>query len=125
MVGIPVQAKRLRPEWIGIAPTLDAVPPKAIVLVDEVYLRYHARGSMAAESLAMSQMVNLSRQREQTLLFVRQEARRVDRNIASSTSVLVFKEPGDFQIGFERRELPPLVEDARAQFHIVRGHRRG
>ena len=53
--------------------------------MDEAYLHYHWGGSSAA-SRDMSQQLNLSRQHNQTLLS--QEARQVDRNIASSALVL-------------------------------------
>ncbi len=61
----------------------------------------------------MSQQLNLSRQRNQTLIFVSQEARQVDRNIASSASVVIFKEMGMLQPEFDRPELRKLVEQAK------------
>ncbi len=103
-----------------MAPSLDAIPPKSIVLVDEAYLRYHARESQAQQSREMSRLLNLSRQREQTLIFVTQEARQVDRNIPSSASVVVFKEPGSLQLEFERRELRRIAEQAQVAFQAVR-----
>jgi hypothetical protein len=80
VVGLPENARKLLPDWVGMAASLEDVPPKAIVLVDEAYMPYHARSSMVADAKAMSQLVNLSRQRDQTLIFVSQEARQVDRN---------------------------------------------
>ena len=53
---------------------------------------YHSRRSMTQANKAMSQSLNLSRQRNQTVIIVSQEARQVDKNIASSASVVVFKE---------------------------------
>ena len=73
VVGAPDQARPLLPDWIGMAPSLDAIPPKSIVLivlVDDAYLRYRARESQAQQSREMSRLLNLSRQREQTLIFV-------------------------------------------------------
>ena len=116
VVGVPASARSVLPSWIGISPTLEEVPPKSIVLVDEAYLRYHARGSMAQESKTMSQAVNLSRQREQTLVFVSQEARQVDRNIASSANVVIFKDLGMLQLEFDRRELNRLASQATEAF---------
>ena len=113
VVGAPAQAGKLLPEWIGTVPTLEDLPPDSIALVDEAYLHYHARRSMAQESAAMSQQLNLSRQRNQTLIFVSQEARQLDRNIASSASVMVFKELGMLQPEFDRPELRKLVAEAR------------
>ena len=88
-----------------MAATLEDVPPKSIALVDEAYIPFHARSSMAAEAKAMSQALNLSRQREQTIIFISQEARQVDRNITSSASVVVFKDLGMLQLEFDRPEL--------------------
>jgi hypothetical protein len=92
---------------------LEDVPPKAIVLVDEAYMPFHARSSMAAEAKAMSQLINLSRQREQTLIFVSQESRQIDRNIASSANVIIFKDLGLLQLKFDRRELNDIATKAK------------
>jgi DNA-binding CsgD family transcriptional regulator len=113
VVGVPAQAKQLLPDWVGIAPTLEELPNRCIALIDEAYLAYHSRQSLAQASTSMSQVLNLSRQREQTLLFVAQEARQVDKNIASTASVLVFKELGMLQPEFERPELRKLVGEAK------------
>lgn len=124
VVGVPTEAGRYLPDWVGIRSSLDGVPRRAVILVDEAHLPYHARTSTAAASIEMSRLVNLARQREQTLLFVTQEARQVDRNIASSASVVVFKEPSSIQVSFERPELRRRAEEALAQFQIVRGDKR-
>ena len=113
VVGVPSAARRLLPDWIGIVASLEDLPTRSIALVDEAYMTYHSRHSMASESKQMSQALNLSRQREQTLVFVSQEARQVDRNVSSSASVIVFKALGMLQLEFERPELRKLVEDAR------------
>jgi len=114
IVGAPPQARKLLPDWIGMVPTLEDLPFNSIALIDEAYLIYHARGSMAAASKAMSQALNLSRQRNQILIFVTQEARQVDRNIASSASVLIFKDMGMLQTEFDRPELRKLVGQAKS-----------
>jgi len=116
VVGVPAQAKHLLPDWVGIVPTLEELPNRCIALIDEAYLAYHSRQSLAQASTAMSQVLNLSRQREQTLIFVAQEARQVDKNIASTASVMVFKELGMLQPEFERPELRKLVGEAKEAF---------
>ena len=88
--------------------------------MDEAYMLYHSRHSMAEASRAMSQLVNLSRQREQTLLFVSQEARQVDRNIASSASVVIFKDLGMLQLEFDRPELRRLTTQAQEAFSMLK-----
>ncbi len=124
IVGAPAQAGKLLPDWIGTVPTLEDLPPDSIALVDEAYLLYHSRRSMAQESAAMSQRLNLSRQRNQTLIFVSQEARQVDRNIASSASVVIFKEMGMLQPEFDRPELRKLVTQANEAMAGLRKNKR-
>jgi len=124
VIGLPKEARGLLPDWVGMAASLGNVPPKAIVLVDEAYLPYHARSSMAYESKAMSKTLNLSRQREQTIIFVSQEARQVDRNIASSANVVIFKGLWMLQLQFDRRELNLLAVQAKEAFATIRGDKR-
>ncbi len=124
VVGLPENARKLLPDWVGMAASLEDVPLKTIVLVDEAYMPYHARSSMVAEAKTMSQLVNLSRQREQTLIFVSQEARQVDRNIASSANVVIFKDLGIFQLEFDRRELDKIAVQAKQAFAGINGDKR-
>jgi len=124
VVSIGSHARSYLPDWIGIAPDLEDLPINTVALVDEAYLPFHSRRSMAEENMAMSQMLNLSRQRNQTLIFVAQEARQVDRNIASSANVIVFKEMGMLQPEFDRRELRKLVGQAKETLGGVRGDKR-
>jgi hypothetical protein len=79
---------------------------------------------MAVGARTMSQLINLSRQREQTLIFVSQEARQLDRNIASSASVIIFKDLGMLQLKFDRRELNDWAIQAREKFATVKGDKR-
>jgi len=124
VLGLPKQGQKLLPDWIGIAESFEDIPQKSIVLVDEAYLRYHSRESLAARSREMSRILNLSRQREQTLVFVSQEARQVDRNIASSANVVVFKDLGMLQLEFDRPELARIATQAKQAFGTVKGERR-
>lgn len=124
VVGAPARVREVLPDWIGIAAPLEELPNKSIALINEAYMAYHARDSLAQESKAMSQILNLSRQREQTLIFVAQEARHLDKNIASTASVVVFKELGMLQTEFERPELRKLVAEAGAALSGISGDRR-
>lgn len=124
VLGLPKQGQRLLPDWIGIAQNLDDIAYKSIVLVDEAYLRYHSRESLASRSREMSRFLNLSRQKEQTLIFVTQEARQIDKNIASSANIIVFKDLGMLQLEFDRPELNRIATQAKLAFKEVKGDRR-
>ena len=125
VVGLPAKAHKLLPDWVGTMDRLDDVPPKAVVLVDESYLQYHSRATMASEGRDIGSLINLSRQKEQTLLFIVQEARQLDINIVSQMDVLAVKELSDLSEGFERPQLRILTDKARAAFRTIqRDHRR-
>ena len=69
-------------------------------------------------------VTNLSRQREQTLIFVSQEARQVDRNIVSSANVVIFKDLGILQLNFDRRELNEIATSAKQAFATITGDKK-
>ena len=123
VVGIPQSKQHLLPEWVGVASSLEEVPFGAIVIVDEAYLLYHARGSTTQESKEMAKIINLSRQKGQTIIFVTQESRSIDKNIASSANVIIFKEPGILQSEFERPELNHLAKKASEAFASINGNK--
>lgn len=124
VVGVPQKAQSILPDWMGIVSSLEMLPPKSIALVDEAYLRYHARSSNTDASIFMSKLLNLSRQKEQSIIFVGQEARQLDRNIASSANVIVFKDLGILQTDFDRRELNRIATQAKQALDSVIGDRR-
>ena len=123
VVGLPQAARKLLPSWVGCVDRLEEVPPKAVVLVDESYVRFHARDSMGAEGRTVGQLVNLSRQRDQTLIFIVQEGRQLDVNAISQADVIAVKELSEISRDFERRELKRFTDKARAAFVGVKGNR--
>lgn len=124
VVGVPDEARRHLPDWVGIAPTLADVPNNAIAIIDEAYIQYHARSSNFSRALSLSQSLNLSRQRGQVLVFVTQEARQIDKNIVSSASVVIFKDLGMLQLEFDRPELRNLATKAQQYFDGIKGDKR-
>ena len=124
VLGAPKGGQRLLPGWMGIAEDLEMIPQKSMVLVDEAYLRYHARENLAAESRKMSRVLNLSRQRQQTLIFISQEARQIDKNIGSSANVVIFKDLGMLQLQFDRRELTKIACQAKEALALAEGDKR-
>jgi len=124
IVGAPETARNLIPDWMGIVSNLEMLPPNSVALVDEAHLQYHARQSNTDVSVLMSKLLNLSRQKSQTIIFVSQEARQLDRNIVSSADVMVFKDIGLLQAEFERRELNRIALQAKQTFDSLKGDRR-
>ena len=124
VVGLPDQAHKYLPDWMGTAARLEDVPEGAIALLDESYLQHHARTSMSEAGRSIGNLINLSRQRRQTLLFVVQEARQLDVNVVSQVDVLAVKEVSELSQGFERPQIRRFTDKARAAFAAVDGDKR-
>lgn len=121
VMGMPQQGQKLLPGWVGTINDPSEAPQDSTVLVDEAYLKFHARESQKPDSREMSRILNLSRQRQQTLIFVSQQARYLDKNVASAADVLVIKEPEPLQPKFERPEINEIVRIANERFHGITG----
>lgn len=124
VVGLPSTAHKYLLDWIEVQPELEDVPPNSIILLDESYIQYHARSSMTSQAKELSQILNLSRQRDKTLIFVSQESRQIDRNILSAADVVIFKEPSLFQAKLDRHELLDLVTQATQAFQSITTNRK-
>lgn len=123
VLGMPQQALKYLPEWLGVVNGPEEVPENSTLLVDETHLRYNARDSQKQVNREISRIINLSRQKQLTLLFVSQQARTIDRNIASSADVLIIKEPEPLQVEFERREINKLMKTAAEKFQGIKENR--
>ena len=123
-VGMPAKAARLLPQWYGLADDFADVPPNAIIYVPESYRLFHARGSQTTQGRAIGDLVNLSRHRRHSFIFDVQNPAHLDRNIISEADIVLVKEPGPLTKGFERPQLRPIMDAARAAFAGVGSYRR-
>ena len=123
VVGLPEASKSLPPEWIGYADRIEDVPDGATILMDESYLQFNARSSMSEAGRSIGSMVNLSRQKSQSLIFITQESRQLDINAISQADCVVIKELTELSREFERKELRRLTDKARDEFSIAAGNK--
>ena len=118
-IGLPSRASRLLPDWYGLADDPGLITQNAIIYFPESYRLFHSRSTQSAQGQAVSDLVNLSRHRRHTLIFDVQNAAHLDRNIISEADVVLVKQPGPLQQAFERSQLAPIMDSARAAFASV------
>ncbi len=124
--GFPQGKEHLLPSWIGLADSFDKIPMGSIILIDEAYLRYHARGGSFNKSIQdLSEELGLARQRGHSPLFVAHESRYLDKNIVSYANLFIFKDPGAMDLRFERPELRDVLGRAKDFFQTAIGDKRG
>lgn len=123
-VGLPSKASKLLPDWYGLADDFSTIPNNSIIYVPESYRLFHSRSTQSARGRAIGEIVNLSRHRKHTIIFDVQNAAHLDRNILSEVDLVLIKEPGAFQRGFERSQFRSSMDAARAAFFGLAKHRR-
>lgn len=112
----PEEGKDLLPPWLGILQELADAPAGSIILVDEAYLSFFSRDSQSGANKEITSIVNLSRQKKLTLIFVAHESRHLEKNILSGIDTLIFKKPAPLQIGLDRSFLKPYLLEAQKTF---------
>ena len=123
IVGLPQKATRLLPEGFGLADDPWAVPKNSVVYLPEAYHLFGARTTQSLLGRQVTDLVNLSRHRRQTLIFDAQNPAHVDRNIVSEVDVVLAKRPGPFNERFDRPQLRDVHDAARAAFAQLTGLR--
>ena len=123
-IGLPPKARRILPDWYGLADDPFDVPPYAVIYIPESYRMFHARATQTAQGRTLGDLVNLSRHRRHTLIFDVQNPAHLDRNIISEADVILAKEPGPFTQGFDRPQIRHIMNSARAAFAGVGASRK-
>ena len=117
----PASLRALLPNEIGVVQRLEDIPPRAAVLIDEAYLTFGARSAMTAAGRSVGALVNLSRQRSWSLIFITQDSRQLDVNILSQADVIAIQAVSEIGREYERRELRAFTDRAAAAFATVQG----
>ena len=123
VVGVPRSRRHEIPTWIKTVPTLWDVPNGAVALIDETQLGYGMR-TTEQDRRELAQLLSLSRQREQLLIFISQQTRLVSREIVAATDVLIIKSMHSHQIRFERPEFEEALQTAQQRLSLMIGDRR-
>ncbi|MBI4305246.1 MAG: hypothetical protein HY678_02905 [Chloroflexi bacterium] len=119
LVAIPAAAAKDFPDTYGIADDPDALPNGAVVAFPEAYRLFSARETQTTRGRALAEIVNLSRQRDWTLIFDVQNSAHLDPVIIGAAGAILIKEPAPFSEGFERKQLKPYLDAARAVFASI------
>ncbi len=112
----PEEGKDLLPPWLGILQELADAPAGSIILIDEAYLSFFSRDSQSGANKEITRIVNLTRQKNISLIFVAHESRHLEKNILSGIDTLIFKKPAPLQIGLDRSFLKPYLLKAQKAF---------
>jgi|GEM_PF-3760219 len=100
------------PKWISVVNNPTDATNNSVILIDEAYMRFHARRTARAEAPIMDALLELSRQKSQTYIYVTQNTSKIDKNIIASIDAIFVKPTNEFRISFERPELRVITTKA-------------
>ena len=123
-IGLPPKAAKLLPDWYGLSGDPRDILQNSFIYVPESYCLFHARSAQSAQGRESGDWVNLSRHRRQSMIFDVQNPAHLDRNIISEADLILIKEPGPLTQGFERPQLRPTMDNARASFSPLSENRK-
>ena len=121
--GLPEEKTHLLPEFITPIYNLD-LPERSIILFDEAYISFHARGSLSSINKAMDTLSGLVGQKSILALFITQQSRKLDVGVISAADGLFFKMPSMLQAKFERPEIRRLSESVYEKFKDIDGNKK-
>lgn len=116
IMGFPDSKAELLPEYIEpLHPgtTMETWPENSIVLIHEAHHLLHARRSMDQENLEIDFLVTVSRHKDSDIIYDTQQSQRLDKNAVAAVDAILVRWPALMQEDFERRQVRPIISDAR------------
>lgn len=117
---IAEKARQLLPKGTKVVDDINDVGNDSVVLFDEAHIAFHSRTSMRDTAMVyLDKVIELTRQKNQSHIYVTQRTSKLDRNIFSGADALLIKKPGKLQVRMERGELKDVLEKAEKEFDRV------
>lgn len=110
---LPRRKRRALPKWVEVVcGDLTAVRKKRVVVVDEASLTAHARRTQSETALLLDNLVAISAQRQQLIIFIAHFSRKLDPNVVTQASVIIWKQPTYAHYLLERDEMQMFTRRA-------------
>ena len=97
--------ERLVPDWIQVVTSISRLPSNSVVLIDEAAQAAHARRTQSKTSVTLDNLIGISGQRSQLILFVSHHSRKLDPNVVHECDRVLWKPPTYAHALFERDEI--------------------
>lgn len=115
---------KLLPRWVSLCTSLDRLPKRACIVVDEAAQTAHARRAMSGTAVSLDNLTSLAGQREQLIIYIAHFSRKLDPNLITMAHRVIWKEPTQAHAIFERDEMQVFTRRAIEVFEGIRGPQR-
>ncbi len=108
------------PSWMKIVRSRSEWPKDSVVIYDEAAQSAHARRAQSGDAVELDDLISVSGQRNQTILFISHHSRKLDVNIITEVNRIIWKKPTYAHQLFERDEVADFSMRAYQYFEKVR-----
>ena len=99
------QVQRLLPKWMMVVTNSRYWPQNAIVIYDEAAQSAHARRTQSGDAVKLDNLIGISGQRNQLILFICHHSRKLDLNVIHECDRVIYKAPTQAHQIWERNEM--------------------
>jgi hypothetical protein len=99
------EISKLLPPYLKVVTKREDWPQDSVVIYDEAAQSAHARRSQSKGAVEMDDLIAMSGQRQQTIIFIAHHSRKLDLNIITEVNRLIWKKPTFAHQLFERDEV--------------------
>ena len=115
------QIKKLVPEWMKVTSLRSQWSKNAVVIYDEAAQSAHSRRSQSGDAIELDDLLAISGQRKQLILFISHHSRKLDLNICTALHRIIWKRPTYAHQLWERNELTDFTMKAYDFFRGIKG----
>jgi hypothetical protein len=101
--------QKLVPKWMKVVTDMRDWPKRSIVIYDEAAQTAHARRTQTNDAVELENLIGISGQRDQMIIFIAHHSRKVDVNIFRDIDRVAWKQPTYAHWIFERNEFTDFV----------------
>jgi SpoVK/Ycf46/Vps4 family AAA+-type ATPase len=106
---IAKRIQKLLPPWIKVVTHMNQWPKRCVVIFDEAAQGAHARRTQSGDAVELDNLMSVSRQRGQLIIFISHHSRKLDLNVIRDVDRIAWKSPTYAHYIFERSELTDFV----------------
>jgi len=112
--------QKLLPDWIKVTTSKDEWEKGSVVIYDEAAQTAHARRTQSGDAVELDNLIGISGQRNQLLIFICHHSRKLDPNVVREVNRIIWKRPTYAYQLFERDELIDFTMKAFDHFAELR-----
>jgi hypothetical protein len=113
--------QKLLPGWMKVVTNRNEWPKNSIVIYDEAAQTAHARRAQSGDAVELDDLISVSGQRMQLIIFIAHHSRKLDLNVVTEVNRIIWKKPTYAHQLFEREEVTDFSMRAYDFFAGIKG----